>query len=87
MCARKKSQETACSLKMQQESAVKETKKFYENTDDNLNYVHLIKEKTHLDKLSFFSNKYNSSSTIINIILMAEILLLVHLTRMMTKAK
>lgn len=87
MCARKKSQETACSLKMQQESAVKETKKFYENTNDNLNYVHLIKEKTHLDKLSFLSNKYNSSSRIINIILMAEILLLVHLTRMMTKAK
>lgn len=64
---------------MQQESAVKETKKFYENTNDNLNYVHLIREKTHLDKLSFLSNKYNSSSTIINIILMAEILLLVHL--------
>jgi len=65
---------------MQQESAVKETKKFYENTNDNLNYVQLIKEKTHLDKLSFLSNKYNSSSMIINIILMAEILLLVHLT-------
>ena len=46
----KKCQETitACSLKMQQESAVKETKKFYENTNDNLNYVHLIEEKTYL---------------------------------------
>ena len=33
---------------MQQESAVKETKKFYENTNDNLNYVHLIEEKTQL---------------------------------------
>ena len=47
---KKKHQETitACSLKMQQESAVKETKKFYENTNDNLNYVHLIEEKTQL---------------------------------------
>ena len=44
MCARKKkSQENACSSKMQQESVVKETKKFYENTNDNLNYVHLRK--------------------------------------------
>ena len=43
VCQKKKSQETACSLKMQQESAVKETKKFYENTNDNLNYVHLRK--------------------------------------------
>lgn len=30
---------------MQQERAVKETKKFYENTNDNLNYVHLITKK------------------------------------------
>lgn len=48
MCARnKKRQETitACLLKMQQESAVKETKKFYENRNDNLNYVHLITKK------------------------------------------
>ena len=48
--SKKKHQETitACSLKMQQESAVKETKKFYENTNDNSNYVHLIEEKTYL---------------------------------------
>ena len=47
---KKKHQETitARSLKMQQESAVKETKKFYENTNDNLNYIHLTEEKTHL---------------------------------------
>ena len=45
---KKKHQETitACSLKMQQESAVKETKKFYENTNDNLNYVHLIEKNS-----------------------------------------
>lgn len=31
---------------MQQESAVKETKKIYENTNDNLNYVHLIEKNS-----------------------------------------
>lgn len=51
VCKKKKKHQetiTACSLKMQQESAVKETKKFYENTNDNLNYIHLTEEKTHL---------------------------------------